>query len=90
MCVQILQEHVRVFELNNKVIAIFPVRARHSMQAVLRLLPPELLLCICAATFAVGMMWLLPHFNTFAAWLEGKTAAPDGKTPSVTTEKAEL
>ncbi len=80
-----------MFELNNKVIASFPVRARHSIQAVLRMLPPELLLCIFAATFAVGMMCLLPRFNAFAAWLDGKMVAPDVEGPSAAAaERAEL
>ncbi len=71
---QILQEHVQVFELNNRVIGSFPVRTRHSLQAFKRLMPPELLVCMVAAVFAGFMMFLVPHFNKFAAWLDG----PDG------------
>ncbi|BDA46174.1 probable heme oxygenase 2 [Coccomyxa sp. Obi] len=90
---RILQEHVQVFELNNRVIGSFPVRARHSLQAFKRLLPPELLMCMVAAVFAGFMMFLVPHFNRFAAWLDGPPGAdvPASLTGSPAgAEKAEL
>lgn len=72
---QILQEHVQVFELNNKVIGSLPVGTRQSFRAVLRLLPPELLLCICGVVFAGAMMLMIPYFSSLAAWLEGTDTA---------------
>lgn len=87
---QILQEHVQVFELNNRVIGSFPVMTRHNLQAIKRLLPPELLVCMVAAVFAGFMMFLVPHFNRFAAWLDGPDVpAPLSGSPAG-AEKAEL
>ncbi len=87
---QILQEHMQVFELNNRVIGSFPVRTCHNLQAFKRLMPPELLVCMVAAVFAGFMMFLVPHFNKFAAWLDGPDASASLSGSPAITDKAEL
>ncbi|CAL8462315.1 g1848 [Coccomyxa elongata] len=87
---RILQEHVQVFELNNRVIGSFPVRTRHSLQAFKRLMPPELLVCMVAAVFAGFMIFLVPHFNKFAAWLDGLDAPTSLSGNAAGAENAEL
>jgi hypothetical protein len=58
---------VRVFELNNSIIRSLPVGPRQTWQAVVRVLPPEVVLCVCACIFAVFMMVVT---NLFLKWVE--------------------
>ena len=73
---QVLQEHVRVFEMNNAIISDIPVRTRDAVRAVQRILPPELILAACATVFALLMMWVSPKIiEAVKVWEGGSDAA---------------
>ena len=69
---QVLEEHVKVFEMNNDIIRAFPVHTRHTLGAVRRILPPEVILGACATLFALFMMWVTPKVMEAAAAWEGR------------------
>ncbi|CAK0753075.1 hypothetical protein CVIRNUC_002193 [Coccomyxa viridis] len=69
---KVLEEHVKVFEMNNDIIRAFPVHTRHTLGAVRRILPPEVILGACATLFALFMMWVTPKVMEAAAAWEGR------------------
>ena len=72
--VQLLEEHVRVFGLNNALLRSFPVRARHRARALLRLLPLRVTVGLMGATLALLLMWLAPRL--VGAWRVRAGAGP--------------
>jgi len=76
LLLQVLEEHVRVFDMNNAVISGFPVHTRHAFRAVQRILPPELIIIASATVFALLMMWVTPKLmEAVKAWEGGMDVA---------------
>ena len=81
---QVLEEHVKVFEMNNTIIKDFPVRTQHAFRAVQRILPPEIILTGCAAIFALLMMWVTPKIMEAARIYEASFS--NGGTEATSTD----
>jgi hypothetical protein len=70
---QLLEEHVRVFALNNAALRALPVRPlRHGLRALFKLLPPELTISLFAIAFALVMVWATPRFLGWAQRFEAR------------------
>ena len=76
---QLLDEHVRAFALNNGVLRALPVRPlRHGLRAVFKLLPPELTISLFAIAFALFMVWATPRFLGWAQRFEASLGLAGG------------